>query len=545
MRLALGISFFHSTKRQGPLVSPTLGFRRSRAAVLFFLILALSTLPVKVRADTLGTEIRTLRVTGETRNVIAEDFDGDGKKDLLVLAAEPLEEEYRFVRRFFLFLQKKQGFSEKPDLIWELDRRTVMIDAGEVDPAGPGREIVLFSASGVYCLVLKDGRPRGLPVRLVDSPGLLERPDPATAVRVNLVRDFNGDGKDEILFPGRDGLVLYGRSPEEGGKLPFRPLAAFKVPYKTRVCTHDENDIIFSRLELHEVMTTSLVPRIFVADADADGRPDIYFTQDDRFFLFIQKKDGSYSEKPVYRRFGIFSLEELERFSRLHKLTRLRVGDLNGDGYADVWASKTNILSLERLDILHETWVYLSEGGVFGEKPTNYYVTKGFSEQTTARDINGDGYRDLVIQHFPFGLMQLVRFIAFRSLKIYYDVYQFDPKKGRYPAAPTFDIAYSFGFRSDVTDSSFAASHLMDGDFDGDGRADFMQSRGPGEITLSLSDEDEYAGGESLDVSVPSSFFMTPDDLDGDGRTDLIFRYEHIPDLNDKVIIVYPRPAKP
>ncbi len=141
------------------------------------------------------------------------------------------------------------------------------------------------------------------------------------------------------------------------------------------------------------------------------------------------------------------------------------------------------------------------------------------------RDLDGDGRRDLVTLTLDFSLLQAMRILATRSISIGLDFHVWCQRPdGGFAPVEGLDLSGKFRLRLD--DLKLGRLPQLGGDFDGDGRADFIQlGRGravtvhlgrPGcrypprpDVTLRLAAEPRDLG------------LVRVTDLDGDGRSDL------------------------
>ena len=177
------------------------------------------------------------------------------------------------------------------------------------------------------------------------EPGRLSRFDPESATErpllamtssfkpprraeiphVDITRDLNGDGRDDLVVPDGDGFWVFVQTSD----------GAFADPVKIGPST-DLAGIYGADGYRYDPWGQS---RIHGIDYNRDGRDDLVFWNEDRFEVHLQDERGLYA--PVARTFTtgvsfdsdeIFSLASGEMQGRvLHSLT-----DLSGDGVADL-----------------------------------------------------------------------------------------------------------------------------------------------------------------------------------------------------------------
>ncbi len=167
---------------------------------------------------------------------------------------------------------------------------------------------------------------------------------------------------------------------------------------------------------------------------------------------------------------------------------------------------------------------YVFEGGG-GDDGGDEGEGGGFSLPSGVLDLDGDGKLDLVALSLDFSLFEAMRVLTTKSIKLGLDFGIYRQGQGlSFRPVPDLDLAGELRLRLD----SLALGQLSSfaGDFDGDGRADFVQlGRGkkvtihrgqPGALYAREPDLAITLEREPLDVAL-----VAVNDLDGDGRSDL------------------------
>lgn len=142
---------------------------------------------------------------------------------------------------------------------------------------------------------------------------------------VDITRDVNGDGRDDLVVPDVDGFWIVVQ----------RADGAFAEPVKIGPPT-DMSRILGADGYRYDPWSQS---RIHVMDYDHDGRSDLVFWNDDHFVVHLQNQRGAFAPAARTFRTGVaFGSDDLSSLASgrmtgrvLHSLT-----DLNGDSVADL-----------------------------------------------------------------------------------------------------------------------------------------------------------------------------------------------------------------
>jgi hypothetical protein len=417
-------------------------------------------------ADPGGTRIRLGLRASDAR---VADLDGDGAADAVVVSEDG---EVRVLRG-----SRGAGFRGGPAGGLRLaDPRRSLLDL--VAPAG-GRgplRLAVFSPAG---LVLHDpaegggfaAEGRRLPLRLRFDVRL------GAPRFARLFRDLDGDGRPDFVAPGLHRAEIFRNlGPGEDGLPSFRRVAALPlVPDNTRRTAG------FALTDRYEEFVKIPWPRL--ADANADGRPDLLVTRGDRHETFLQRPDGSFPEAPD-------AVLDLSIFRDTTPAADLRPGrvlagmsdaqlnsaDLDGDGLAD------HVISHRR-----KLWVfYGAPGGTdFADPAAVLKVAEDVSALLLVR-LDDDPLPDLLLLRLE--VPSVAAFVAglFTSLTVDISASGYRNQGGRsFEKTPglrgraQIEIPEMLGILRDpekiFTRFNDAVSRFrpaIEGDFDGDGRLD-------------------------------------------------------------------------
>ncbi|RMH16694.1 MAG: VCBS repeat-containing protein, partial [Acidobacteria bacterium] len=159
-------------------------------------------------------------------------------------------------------------------------------------------------------------------------------------------------------------------------------------------------------------------------------------------------------------------------------------------------------------------------GGEDGDGEQEIRVPGGF------QDLDGDGRQDLITLTLDFSILQAVRILATRSLSIAIDFHLWcQDRDGAF--RPVRDLDLSGRFKIDLDNFRIGQLSQFAGDFDGDGRADFVQlGRGKKVSIHRGGDGCRYPPAPDLEIELaaePKNLALVRiGDLDGDRLADLL-----------------------
>ena len=466
-----------------------------------------------------------LRVSGEVRNVLPADLDGDGKLDLLVSHALYLDPQRTAGRRISIFLQTETGFSSTPSQIWSPDLDAVAVDVARLEPGGP-LALVVVRADRIDRRAFVEGRIARRADLLAEHTSFFDEPD-WTGVRVwDLARDLDGDGVDELLLPTLGGTEILGRGPE--GRYRRRQLLA--SPSVRKITTPQESEWLIDRLESFELRFDRVIPKLLLREWDGDGHLDLVHAWHDQVHVHRALGDGTFHERGQRYRTAALQWTTVLRYSRAGNLLRIEVEDVTGDGLADVLVGRTRI---KDVSAEHWTRVYRNLGGRLDLNARRLAV-EGLTMGPIIEDLDGDGTKDVLIWRVELGVGMLVRYALFGTAVITHDLFLSDGT-GEVGTDPVSSVDSVFEFDPGRTSSASFAGRAVDGDFDGDGLNDLLVAADPDSWNLFLNRGKPDLFDEALTLEVPASYYVTTADLDADGRSDLVVRHEHRDGLSSRV----------
>jgi len=489
-------------------------------------------LAAAVGAEPIALAPARLEIDGLPMATYAVDVDRDGVRDLAVMAASTrwgeigvsettqidasgiLTEVMTVVpalfdrRELLLFRGRAAGGFEPSPLRLELPESVHAVEAG-----APATPLVALTDDGVSAVrVGSDGalalEPRvAIRSLLAGSDAFLPRP--------RLAHDLDGDGDLDLLVPAEAGLAILLAGPDG---LAGEPVATFEPPLAERMPGDARH---------YREGPVRQLPIPVVRDVDGDGLPDLLFRGHERGWNRLRIRFGLGGG-----RFGE-PVDPLDGRPAEAEPEVVWIGDLDGDHRGEVLTAEEiesgdDSMRAELKQAKRPRFRYaihaLGADGKWRTEPSSRFEAEGYAfENGGERD--GDGRLDLVALTLDFSLFEAARVMTARSIRLGLDfgVHCQGPG-GRFAPVAGLDLAGELRLRLDRLAlgqlSSFA------GDFDGDGRADFVQLGRGRRVTVHRGREGCRYGREPdarielarepLDLAL-----VAVADYDGDGRSDL------------------------
>lgn len=515
--------------------STSVGLRSSLGAALLLAALA-------APAGALGFEHQRLSLDGAPATLFTIDVDRDGRRDLVVVLAatswgqvgveEPqrLDESGTYVqvmtvvpmlfdrRRLEVFLGEPGGsFATRP-LVAELGD-----DVHAILPGPAAEPLLAWTDGGVSDAVVAPGglvlKPRiAVPSPIAGSRALL--PD------LVLSLDLDGDGERDLLLPSEEGIEVH-----LGGNGGISEKAASVVPYEL-------GERLPGDADHYRHGARRLLPLPIALDLDGDGLPELIFRETDCGWnrLRVSRNLGG-------GRFGP-PVDPLAGRARDAEPEVVWIGDLDGVGRGEVVTQEEIEPAKDTMRAelaaarrprnryrIHDlgpdlAWnpeprlTFELEGYIFGDETDAIGLPQGIG------DIDGDGRVDMVGLSLDFSLLQAVRILAARSLRLGLDFQPYCQRSdGGFAAVIGQDLGGRFTLHLDRLRVGRLASFA--GDFDGDGRGDFLQLGRGRSVQVRFGEPGcrfPEAGAASIRLAEePLDLALTRVvDLDGDGRSDLV-----------------------
>ena len=533
-----------------------------------FLLLGAGTSAFGAGRPGLDFHLQRLDLPGAPAAIVATDLDGDGRRDLAVAVIytvwdqieleertemddiEGLVEVLTIVpalldhRELFLFRTDEDGTFAPFGGPTELSTSVLSIEAGPRD-----RGLVALTDDGLARLVLPTAGG-GAPTweLLIEETPVLAGTG-AFFPPLGLIRELDGLPGEDLLLPAARGYSVYlnregalGEAAAQTGLLP--------------VFDDDPGRDSDAPLRFY--------PLAEVRDTDGDGRPDLLFPHPHdhwkdfrraanlgrRFAAFSSPLDGfpPLAPKPESVSGGGASPpagEDLDSGDRGSDEDAVLFEDLDGDGRSelvtqehlerDAEGLREGLDEARRPEFRYRIYPQGADGRLV-EAPSLDFQATGYALAGDPdfpfpggfQDLDGDGRKDLVTLTLDFSVMQAVKVLATKRISIGLDFHVWCQEGDRLGFRRIRGLDLSGKFKLNLNNLRLNQLSQFAGDFDGDGRADFLQIGRGKRVSIHLGQEGcGYPAAADLAVELAEApedlSLVQVRDLDGDQRSDLIF----------------------
>lgn len=470
------------------------------------------------------------------QTVLTGNFDGSGRAQLAVVSVNP-------ARSLRIRLIAWDGEEWITTLDGALDRAVLFVEVARIADRD---RFIAYRRGSVEWLEPESGEQRPLvdlriPYRASHEDGIPQ---------LDIARDLNGDGRDDLLLPDIDGFWVALQS-EDGSfgaavKLgPAEPFARSNAYGDKR--TYAQVGITAENLPWY-------LSRVHRFDVDLDGRQDLVFWDGDQFLVHRQDELGGFGDEP-----GAFATEVAFDFDGSYGLAfqfgdasvpSMLLGfgprtdhtilqgfhDLNGDAVADLVTLTLEGRSPFRLRGRYNVHFgragpngasfpaaadasFESPGKAGGLQPWGYASQRFF-------DFDGDGVNDAAIAAVDIGLSNMVGAMVGNSVSI--DLAFYRIRDGEHPAKADWTRRVRSPFKPlDKRGPLFPT--ILTGDVDGDGRSDLLIGERWDELSVYLGvPGKEPVAPRAIRVAAPlpgDERNARIADLDGDGKDDVYIQH--------------------
>ncbi len=414
------------------------------------------------------------------------DVNQDGLSDLIIATSGGDPHGTRALRVYF---QKSQGpaFGMAPDHIIALTPDVIAYACADTD-AHPGAEILLLTANACFGRRLQEDRA-GRIFKMAECDFLWQLPDPKHAFSwQQAVQDFDGNGRPDVLLPQSGGLRIL---LQQDAGFQFTPLLTTPEDQRfgrspIQVESDDSGTTIILGMEGLEPLfgaspSTDALVSIHHAvqvpqftDWNGDGRSDIVTQTDDSLYVWRQTDADVLPHEPhlsLKLPIAVDAKKHYDPSRAQHVL------DLNGDQCCDfilLTRDRDAKKFFTQILVYHNSGNSPAPGSLFGTEgiPTQLIKVAGLPGKAQLVDINSDGTPDLSFVLFRPDLLDQVKTVTSKSIKLEFLAY-FNTR-GRFSRTP--DIAEEMTVSlQDEGHANFEPGRFWV-DFDGDGLRDILVS---------------------------------------------------------------------
>ncbi len=262
-------------------------------------------------------------------------------------------------------------------------------------------------------------------------------------------------------------------------------------------------------------------PRISVGDIDGDGRADVASSTRHMIDIFLQKPDGSFDREPSQT----LALNRItfEDHIRGSGTVRTAAQDIDRDGLADLILSETKG---GVMNASFDTYIYFNRGSGWKLDAPDYgFETAKVLGADQLIDIDGDGRLDLMRIGVPISVLELIEIFLTEALDAHLAVYGLE-KPAQVPATPREDRAWfdvKIGVPLDFqTSRPKGFIPTVEYDFNGDGFRDFIMSADGTKLEIFVGSREHGYSNRSARQELDTEGQIRPGDLNRDGLTDLV-----------------------
>jgi hypothetical protein len=441
--------------------------------------------------------------------VLVADLLGDGGRQILVAGRD--DRHLQHLAIYSLDAIREPG--AEPLMTLNPGPSLIAYDIGRLG----GDDMLLFIAPGrvLQYNLADDDFFEVLKIRTIYG-----QPRSGNIVPIDFFRDINGDGRDDLVVPDTAGYRVRLQRPD--GSLADESLLEQS-----------------SRMSVSAGVVSFESRPLFEGDMNFDGLPDLGVWRGNTLLVYPQLPGYRYQEDPTTVQLGLGLLSEAELRALeagagsvdqrgLKQKRIVSIEDRNGDLTPDILVEST--LSMGVFDKRNSLGLHLGrrdgDSLVYLEAEDALLTSEGLQYGMVTTDIDGDGMQDQMVRSVRLSFSRVIRALLSGDVSLQLSFFRMTPDGG-YGEEPNYQARTNVEF-------SMASGHIdipavAVADFDGDGLKDLVIQTRPDELSLSrgIAGESLFADDSTeITADLPrNGDLVIAEDVDNDGRSDLIMRY--------------------
>lgn len=458
--------------------------------------------------------VEELKLPGDYLDFLLADFDGDSIQEILAFSLEEASQnagsESAARRKGTVISYGNGGYSHGRVLSFDLPTGAVVFDTGDID--GDARpEILYLTGDGLYSIAVHNG-VISKPLKVVSQSTIFVLPTPESAVCWRMYRISRSPRRPLILIPCIQGISIY--AIEEG--LVDSLTTIHSQPYASA-----SSRAVSEMRETNPLAYSCSLPIISVADYESDGIDDIFLVRRSRILIYPGNLSRGFAEQPTVTFGKDMAPDDMTQDSNSELL--FQVGDLNGDGRADI------VMSRGGGGITHyqtEVSVYIgNSGGGYSARPSYVRRVAKSAGRAFLNDFNGDGRIDLAIPSMQLGVTALLKMLVLNRLDMEIGIF-LQQVGGQFPNEPTLSKSISSSVDLGTGNIAYAENMAFSGDYNGDRLKDFLFENGTGKLQVFYgAPATVFSPDVGWSTVIPHPCCLHASDLDHDGRSEILAFY--------------------
>jgi len=420
-----------------------------------------------------------------------KDINKDGLIELLVLVQNE--------KKVFTYVQGSSGFPETLTQTITLPPATMWITLLDVNEHHSD-EMLISTSEGLVYYCQNNGVFEIKPEKLIEAEQIVPRNHPPIIIDPN---KWPEGSKNTIPIIFSDHSVIY----KVNESYQLKPIGTIEHEFKKSIDKDNWNSWNIGSKKSEQLRIRTVAQEKIETNKGEEP-----------------KKENEYIEKTI---------EKIEKNSQWWGNQAIEEKDINADGSKDLvlWYS-TGYIEVKTTVIVF----IRQKNGKLPEKPNQILRFSGmpinFNNQSSSvslfYDIDNDGFLEIVLAELktkPISASSFVEVAVSKGIDWILSIRQFKNPKG---------YSNDADFKLDVTTALPTSRWIEDlialkGDFNADGRTDFIVRRSPTQcdIYISSSNSKFYEPQPKLQLQFPSEGRMFVEDLNGDGISDIyVIDYE-------------------